>query len=358
VRLGIIGAAVLLVLLCGMSCYDYVEPGEVGVIKNNVTGAEQVKLESGLVLHLPFGLTDVFRLDRTVQVFSMTKHAGSGDRRGVDNVKIKVSDGSNVEVDVEVNYRIIPANAADIIRRVGPGDAFKNKMIRSYTRAILREKYGVLTLENISDPASRTSQNVLVKESLNDSLEPFGLEVTLINTTNFTFDKDYERLVKEKKAKAQEFRNQAAAQEQAVKEQEAKIASVTREKNTSLIVAAGKARKRLVTAENSAKQLVLRAEGEAYAKNTEGDRDFEVATNEAQAIETEGLNTAQGILRMAEAYQKGGDGLVKEALAKKLMGAIINGRPYSLSERIERIQVDRTGQVPAAVSGSTRGGGK
>ena len=50
--------------------------------------------------------------------------------------------------------------------------------------------------------------------------------------------------------------------------------------------------------------------------------------------------------------------LVKEALAKKLMGAIINGRPYSLSERIERIQVDRTGQVPAAVSGGTRGGGK
>ena len=136
------------------------------------------------------------------------------------------------------------------------------------------------------------------------------------------------------------------------------IAAATREKNTSLIVAGGVARKRLVEAENKAKQLVIRAEGDAYAKKKEGDRNFEVASNEAQAIETEGLNTAVGIQRMAEAYKKGGSGLVKEALAKKLMGAVINGRPYSLSERIERIQVDRSGSVPAAVSGAPKGGGK
>ena len=99
---------------------------------------------------------------------------------------------------------------------------------------------------------------------------------------------------------------------------------------------------------------MVRARGESYAKNKDGDRSFEVAKNEAQAIETEGLNKAVGLKKLAEAYARGGDGLVKEALAAKLKGTVLHGRPYSLRETIERIQVDRSGKLPAAIGGSSR----
>ena len=83
------------------------------------------------------------------------------------------------------------------------------------------------------------------------------------------------------------------------------------------------------------------------AKNKEGDRALEIAQADAQAIEREGLNTATGIKRLAEAYSEGGTGLVKEALSRKLVGAKINGRPYSLSERIDHIEIDQKRRAAA-----------
>ncbi len=221
-------------------------------------------------------------------------------------------------------------------------------MIRSYARAMIREKYGIFTLEEVANPAMRTKQNSLVKNALNEALRPFGTEVTLVNTTNFVFNPQYETLVKEKKAATQRFINQTAAQEQAQKEQETQVAQAEREKNNALITAKGTASKPPVDAENEAKQRIARAEGEAYAMKLEGERDLQVAMNQAKAIEQEGLNTAAGIRKLADAYERGGLGLVKEALARKLVGTRINGRPYSLSERIERLSVD-TQARPAAI---------
>lgn len=349
---------VLFVLIAtgASTSYDYVAPGEVAVIKNNLFGSPpEVKEQTGIILHLPFGMTDVYHLDKRNQVFEMSKEVSRGDRRDQDNVKIKVADGSNVEVDVKVEYRLRPAKADLIVQRIGPDDAFKNKLLRGYTRAMIREAYGKLTLETISDPASRTGQNLIVKKLLNEDLEEFGLEVIQVNTTNFVFNSEYNRLVKEKKATAQDFLNQSAAQDQASKEQETKVASATREKNTALITAKGKADKRIVEASNRAKQLVFRAKGEAYSKEKDGDRSYEVAVAEAKAVEAEGLNTATGIQKLAEAYRRGGLGLVKEAIARKLAGAKIKGRPYSYSEDIKRIKVDRSADASAveqAVTGN------
>ncbi|MEZ6197300.1 MAG: SPFH domain-containing protein [Planctomycetota bacterium] len=345
---------VVIFLFVGIgTSYDWVEPGEVAVIKNNLFQSDpEVQTQTGLIIHLPFGLTDVYKLDTREQVFTMSKDPASGDRRRPDNVRIKVADGSNIEADVKVNYRIKPEKADLIVTRIGPGDSFKNKMLRSYTRAVIREAYGTLTLETVSDPTTRSSQNQVVRRTLNEALEHFGLEVTLVNTTNFVFNPEYSRLVKEKKATAQDFLNQSAAQEQARKEQETKVAAATREKNTALITAGGKAKKRIVEAENRAKQLVVRAEGEAYAKRKDGDRSFEVATAEAAAVEAEGLNTAAGIERLAEAYRRGGLGLVKEAIARKLVGTRINGRPYSLSEEIKRMRVERPEDAPVIERGT------
>jgi len=349
----VIPVAVIVVLAAlAISGHTYLEPGEVAVIKNNVTGAEQVRVESGIIIHLPLGLTDVYKLDRRVKVFTMgQKRRGvRRTRRGEsdnDNVKVKVADGSNVEVDVEVNFKVIPVEAASIIKKVGVGTAFEDKMIRSYARALIREKYGKLKLEEVSDPATRTTKNVEVQRDLNSALNGFGIEVTLVNATNFTFNPEYERLVKEKKATAQEYTNQKAAQEKALKEQEAEVAKAAREKNNEIITAQGEARKRIVEAENRAKQLIFRAKGDAYAKQKEGDRSYEVAINEAKAVEAEGLNSAQGIKKLADAYSRGGIALVKEALARKLLGRKINGRPYSLSESIQRLSVERGAVVPA-----------
>ena len=68
--------------------------------------------------------------------------------------------------------------------------------------------------------------------------------------------------------------------------------------------------------------------------------------NEAVALETELSRRAQGIQVLAEAYTKGGIGLVKEALAAKLKGVRIVGRPFSNDANPQRVQMETI--VPAS----------
>ena len=81
-------------------------------------------------------------------------------------------------------------------------------------------------------------------------------------------------------------------------------------------IPAGKG-KAVIEAEGLAAQTVNVASGEAYKVRLEGERLLKVAQAEAKAIEAEGLRKAEGIEKLAEAYEKGGMGLIREALAEK-----------------------------------------
>jgi hypothetical protein len=69
------------------------------------------------------------------------------------------------------------------------------------------------------------------------------------------------------------------------------------------------------------------------------------ATNEAKAIEFEGISRAQGIEKLAKAYEKGGLALVREALAEKFRGVVLQGRPYSLASEVQRLQLEEAAAV-------------
>ena len=94
-----------------------------------------------------------------------------------------------------------------------------------------------------------------------------------------------------------------------------------------------------------------RAKGEAIQTREEGEQNYQILHNEALAVETELMNKAEGIKKLADAYREGGIALVREALARKYAGKIINGRPYSLESTVQRLQLEQAG---AAASGRNR----
>ena len=98
---------------------DYVRPGQIAVIKNNLTGGETLKRTDGVVVHAPLGITRVYILDKTQQTVRMTATKGAGERRGLDNVRVKTSDGTNVFVDVELVYSLSPDLAQTVVRALG-----------------------------------------------------------------------------------------------------------------------------------------------------------------------------------------------------------------------------------------------
>lgn len=50
---------------------------------------------------------------------------------------------------------------------------------------------------------------------------------------------------------------------------------------------------------------------------------------------------AEAIKKLSEAYETGGQALVREALAEKFRGVKLEGKPYSLSTNIERFALEK-----------------
>src|SRR5687768_9420035 len=69
-RLWIIGAIAVVIILSFRSCAS-IEPGQVAVRVNNITGTQDVITRPGVILRLPFGIHNVYVLDASPQTFVM-----------------------------------------------------------------------------------------------------------------------------------------------------------------------------------------------------------------------------------------------------------------------------------------------
>ncbi|MFC1601139.1 SPFH domain-containing protein [Candidatus Sumerlaeota bacterium] len=353
--------AVLLVLVAlflatGVgSCVSKIDPTEVAVVINNITGRITARIEPGWIVHLPYGLTDVYKLDKRVQSLVMSQATGSGDRRGVDNVRIKSNDGSNVYIDIEVAYAIDRAAIIKVVTELGRGEAYKKNIVRHYIRSLLRDQFGLLTVKEITSPVIRNEKTKTTRLELLETMEPFGIRIDYVSATNFDFNPQFKQMVNERIAAEQNARNESAAQETKKQVQLTEIAQATREKETAVIKESAAQNKLEIQAKGKAEQLVKEAIGQATATKTDGDRMFKVAEAEAEAIRAEGLNKAQGIKVLADAYKAGGISLVREALALKYKGRQINGRPYSLSSHVDRLQLEQGAAAAAAPAARKEG---
>ena len=66
-----IPGAVLIVLIVAMRSCVTLEPGQVAVRVNNITGSETTLTRPGLLMRLPFGVHSVYILDAAPQTFTM-----------------------------------------------------------------------------------------------------------------------------------------------------------------------------------------------------------------------------------------------------------------------------------------------
>ena len=97
-------------------------------------------------------------------------------------------------------------------------------------------------------------------------------------------------------------------------------------------------KKKLLIAEGEAKRMKTKAEQQAYQSEREGETALRTAEQDAAAVLAEGQRKAEGIEKLLDAYEKGGEGLVREAAAKLYQQVTVKARPYSSSEKVEQIR--------------------
>jgi regulator of protease activity HflC (stomatin/prohibitin superfamily) len=364
-----VGLFVILVVYAIDSMGTPVENTQVAIVVNNVTGAKTIHNNGGLVMHLPFGLSSVYKIDKAQLVLALTQEHKTREHPDGDQVNIKTNDGSNVEMDIEVIYEINPANAEQAYRELGTEPNIET-ILRALTRSEIRSELGQLSTLDIAEAVPRNAKLDSTKNNLQALLGPLSIEIDSINAKNFRFDPEYDRIIKERKETDQILTNQKDYQAQALETGNRKVAEANRDKETSLAQLKGELSKKLLTAEGEAKRkiteaetqrtrierevnadaMIAAAEGDAQRTKTkaqqtaiqlarEGEIALKTADQQSAATLAEGQRKAEAMEKLLEGYSHGGEGLVKEAIIKLYEGVKIHARPYAPSDRVDQLQV-------------------
>ena len=326
---------------------DHVSGEEVGIMLDRFSGKVTVVEESGAKIYN--GIRYSFSvIDKTLQTLEMTEARGRGDRSGKDDLKIKTIDGSDVYVDIKVQYRIMSEQSDLVVSASGLGDLYKEKWARDYTRAIVRNFLGELTTEEFYDASKRDAQLVLAKNELNSRLNQFGLNIdSVVIPQRPHFYAEYEDMIKKKKLADQAVQEEQSKALAAKQRQQTMIVQENNRKNVALEQYKGLMRQKVIAAEAEANRLQKDADA-YYARVT-----INAAANlyeqiqKAEGITAEKTAEAEGIREMNKALSApGGLNMVKLAYARRLKNILFTGKPFTLEQHTDRFEL----KAPAAAT--------
>jgi hypothetical protein len=315
---------------------------EVGFLLNKISGKIEVIPQSGKQIYN--GLTKQFYvLDKTLQVLEMTEVAGRGDRSGKDDLKIKTVDGSDVYVDIKVQYKIDANRADEVLATSGPGDNYKHKWARDYVRSVSRNHLGELTTEEFYDASKRNGKLLAALTEVNERLQPFGIIIDdIVIPRRPHFYKEYEDMIKRKKEADQTVHAEASKAQAAKQKQRTMIVQETNIKNVAVEQFEGQMKQKVIAAEADAGRVTKGAEA-YYEQHTvqAGARLYEM-TKQAAGIVARKKAEADGIMAMKKALEgEGGLNMVRLEYARKLKNIQITGKPYMVQSNIERLELSK-----------------
>lgn len=184
----------LLLALLGFvtSCFVQINTGEIGVqvlfgrVQNNV-------LNSGL--HVVSPLVDVKRLDIKTQNYTMSAVHNEGSKEGDDAIRVLSADGLEVVIDLTVLYKVLPADAPNILRETGID--YTDKVVRPLTRTMIRDNavyYDAVSLYSVK----RDEFQARIFKSIEDNFRKRGLLLEQLLVRNITLPQSVKTSIEQK----------------------------------------------------------------------------------------------------------------------------------------------------------------
>lgn len=337
-----IGGASVAVLAVMLGSFTSIEPGQVAVRVNNVTGGLTTVTQPGWITRMPFGIHTVYVLDASPQTFSMHGSKQTDDLN-VGELTVRASDGSNFHFqDTTIIFQIVGDEAEKVLRDAGLERGFV-KWLRPYARAILRDEFGKESTISVSNPAKFGEATERAKTRLNELLGTHGVTVTQIVTPRPQFNDDYEKLIEERNSLGNQLEviksNLAAAQTS----RERKLAEVDRDQNRLIQEKRTELESALATA--VAEQANNTREADTYKISMIGQGQANRSASTQQAIELRGQLDADYRARKSEidAFRSQPVERVMERLGERLKGVTIAIEPWANDAAPSRIEVEQVG---------------
>ncbi len=349
--------AVLLMAALGKLGAVSISAEEVAVKMNYITGKREVITNPGYRVFIPFA-EEVFKLDRTPQKFEMVGERAVGHNH-VPFLTVRAKDGSNFSFDeLEIQYAIIPGDSDTILDDSGPGDGFKREWIRAFARSVLRDEFGKYSAVEVADPTSYQAARIASEDRLREMLAEHGVEVIQVICPKPRFDTDYEQAIEDRKVADQEVEKLREEEGRLMNERERLLAAATKEKEIEWQSLRGSLRKALLNAEQRQIELEKGADAYAVERGFEARAENSHLEQQARGLTAKYTKEAEGIQARAEALEKRGQVVVREALIEKLRTISFTLVPYSRDPVPKRLEhVDSRDGAALMETGKQSGGG-
>ena len=310
-----LGIAVLALVFFSLSSYHSTDSTEVGVRTVKWLGRigveKQVYQPGAAYFFLPiFNEWDTF--DTRLQVVEM---------KGGGQLIFKTRDGNDLFVDMTFSYRIEPTNAPFILQYVAHNNLeLREKVFKTVARSRTRDFLGELSTDEFTRTEDRNKAVDRAKTGLQEIFNHYGIILERVSVMDYRFDPDYLKVITEKKiaeAKTLEVRAQLEAQREA--------------------------NKRLVNeSEGLAKSMIASAIGRYSNTISAANAELDQKKILAEAILTEGTNSALSITKQREAMASaGGETQIQLAFATNLVGKRIIMIPSGSGINLQTLDLNK-----------------
>ena len=344
-----------------------IKPGEVGVRYNN-TGIpllgdrDDTIVDQGVQTFLP-GLQSFEKLERRPQILVMANentveskrtavtvgdYQVSGGIKVSQRVKaltVRARDGSNFFFDrLEVHYQVIPRQAHKVIDHLGPGNSYKEKLLATYSRGVLRDQFGSYSFLEIADPTTYGAATTDARTKLNEMLDPFGIEVIQIVTPKPSFDARVEHAIEDRQNAEQEIEVQAEKRRKLEQEAGLKVQNIAQAKNAEYQALLAELEARKKGAEN--KLLSVKREADKYfiEREASGNAYMQEKILRAKANAIAYRKEAEGLVAKIKAIGDQGPDVLNQVIAKKVFPQLQNVSATPLLQPTTPIDIRHIGQ--------------
>ncbi len=222
-RLGVIGVAVMIVLVFGGRFFKTVPPGHVGVA--TLFGAVQ-ESPFGEGLHVPvnpFYNWVLFDVRQTTLK---------------ESAQVPTRDQLQTKVDISVQYRIDGARAPDILKQTGDAQRLVGVHLIPFLRSLVREEGSkIARAEDFFEKETREQLEAGLEARMQEMLEPKGIIISAVLIRDINLPTVLSQAIEQKKEREQAVERQKAELERFRQEQLQKVAQAEAELESAKLAA-------------------------------------------------------------------------------------------------------------------------
>ena len=333
------GIAGLTVLAISLMSFTTIDPGEVAVRVNNLTGAQESITQPGLALRMPI-LHNIQVVSAAPQTFNM-RGEETVDALNVSKLTVRASDGSNFHFDeFALVFQLKGDEAVLTIEDGGQGEGYL-KWMRPYARSVMRDEFGRLSTIAVSDPSSYAEAGERSRIRLNELLGRHGVLVTQVVTPRPKFNDAYEAAIEQRNALGNELEVIRSNLEMAETGRARKLSEVDQQQNK--LIQERRAELEMALSQAAARQAQVKRQTDTYRIEKVGQGQAALSAAQARARELVGALEAKYLAKKAEidAFKTQPVERVMERLGQSLSGVTVHIQPYAEDASPTRIRLDK-----------------